>query len=78
MFYSACKKEENRRDMLVAGLATCAPGGNHVFELLVDVGAILFKDHDAQGAVMGGNTRGPGHRGVELLIDDVLHHGVDR
>ncbi len=62
----------------MAGLATCAPGGNHVFKLLVDVGAVLFKDHDAQGAVMGGDTRGPGHGGVELLVDDVLHHGVDR
>lgn len=63
--------------MLAAGLATCAPCGNHVFKLLVDVGAVLFKDHDAQGAVMGGDARGPGHRGVELLVDDVLHHGVD-
>lgn len=27
---------------------------------------------------MGGNARGPGHRGVKLLVDDGLHHGVDR
>lgn len=64
--------------MLVAGLAACTSGGNHVFKLLVDIGAILFKDHDTQGAVMGGNARGPGHRWVQLLIDDVLHHGMDR
>lgn len=75
---SLSNRNNKRKDMLVAGLATCAPGGNHVFKLLIDIGAILFKDHDTQGAVMGGNTRGPGHRGVKLLIDDVLHHGVDR
>lgn len=63
--------------MLGAGLATCAPGGDHVFKLLVHIRAILFKDHDTQGAVMRGDARGPGHRGVELLVDDVLHHGVD-
>lgn len=63
--------------MLVAGLATCTPGGDHVFKLLVDVRAVLFKDHDTEGAVVGGDTRGPGNRGVKLLIDEVLHHGVD-
>lgn len=26
---------------------------------------------------MGGDARRSGHRGVQLLVDDVLHHGVD-
>lgn len=49
---------------MAAGLATSTPGGNHVFKFLVDIGAILLKDHDTQGAVVGGDARGPGHRRV--------------
>lgn len=60
------------------GLATRTPSGNHVLELLVDIGAILFNYHDTERAVVGRNTRGSGHRGVKLLVDDVLHHSVDR
>lgn len=50
LFHSARKTE--KKDTLVAGLATRAPGSNHVFILLVDIGAVLFKDHDAQRAVV--------------------------
>lgn len=63
--------------MLAAGLATCASGGNHVLDVLGDIRAVLFKDHDTQGAVVRGNTRGSGHRGVKPRIDEVLHHGVE-
>lgn len=52
----ACKHYPKEKILFVVDLSACTPGGDHVFEFLVDIGAILFKDHDTERTVVGGDT----------------------
>lgn len=59
-------------------LAAGALGSDHVLVLLVGDGAVGLDGQHAERAVRGGHARGPGHGGVQALVDEALHHGVHR
>lgn len=56
---------------------TGALSGYHIFIFFVSDWAIWLNGQNAERTVFGRHTGGSWHWGVELLMDDILHHGVN-